>query len=139
MDFDESPADAAFRKEARTWLEAHATPKGSPDDFSAPHSGNPRTLEEFEISEQAWVDRNKWWQGELYSGGWAGITWPKVAGGRAGTALEAAIFAEEQSKFGVSNGAFSVGIGMAGPTIINHGNDAQKERYLTAMLRDEEV
>jgi alkylation response protein AidB-like acyl-CoA dehydrogenase len=139
MDFDESPAEAAFRQEARAWLEANAVPKGSPDDFSAPHAGNPKTLEEFEVSEQAWVDRNKWWQGELYKGGWAGITWPKVAGGRAGTALEAAIFAEEQSKFGVSNGAFSVGIGMAGPTIINHGNDAQKARYLTAMLRGEEV
>ena len=32
-----------------------------------------------------------------------------------------------------------VGIGMAGPTIIGHGTDAQKERYLDTMLRGDEV
>jgi alkylation response protein AidB-like acyl-CoA dehydrogenase len=39
----------------------------------------------------------------------------------------------------VSNGAFMVGIGMAGPTIANHGTDEQKDRYLDAMLRGDEV
>jgi alkylation response protein AidB-like acyl-CoA dehydrogenase len=139
MDFDDSPEEAAFRAEARTWLEAHAVPKGSEDDFSTPFRGNPRTLAEYEEQEGRWVDRCRWWQGELYRGGWAGITWPKQFGGRSGTALEEAIFLEEQSRFGVSSGAFSVGIGMAGPTIIAHGTEAQQRRYLDAMLRGDEV
>ena len=34
---------------------------------------------------------------------------------------------------------FAVGIGMAGPMLIAHGTDEQKERYLRPMLRGEEV
>jgi alkylation response protein AidB-like acyl-CoA dehydrogenase len=139
MDFDDSPEEAAFRSEARAWLAAHAVPKGADGDFSRAFHGNPRTLAEFEEQEGAWVDRCRWWQGELYSGGWAGIAWPKQFGGRSGTALEDAVFQEEQRRFGVSSGAFSVAIGMAGPTIVAHGTPAQQQRYLDAMLRGEEV
>jgi alkylation response protein AidB-like acyl-CoA dehydrogenase len=142
MDFDDSPEEAAFRAEARAWLEANAVRKGAegPEgDFSTPFRGTPRTLEEFEEQEGHWVDRCRWWQAQLYRGGWAGITWPKAFGGRSGTALEEAIFQEEQSRFGVSNGAFSVGIGMAGPTIIAHGTEEQQRRYLDPMLRGDEV
>jgi alkylation response protein AidB-like acyl-CoA dehydrogenase len=139
VDFDDSPEEAAFRSEARAWLEGHAPAKGGPDDFSTPYRGNPRTVDEYEEQERVYVERNKWWQGELYRGGWAGITWPKEAGGRGGTPIEAALFAEEQSRFGVSNGAFAVGIGMAGPTIIGHGTEEQKRRYVDAMLRGDEV
>ena len=139
MDFDDSPEEAAFRAEARTWLEAHAVPRGDAGDFSSPFRTQPRTLAEFEEQEGHWVDRCRWWQGELYRGGWAGITWPKQFGGRSGTVLEEAVFQQEQSRYGVSNGAFSVGIGMAGPTIVAHGTEAQQQRYLDAMLRGDEV
>ncbi|HEX8805030.1 MAG TPA: acyl-CoA dehydrogenase family protein [Acidimicrobiales bacterium] len=139
MNFEDSPAEAALRAEARAWLDAHAIRKGDPDDFSSPFRGQPRTLAEFEAAEKHWVDRCRWWQGELRAGGWAGITWPRAFGGRGGTALEESVFAEEQARYGVSSGAFSVGIGMAGPTIIAHGTDDQKARYLDAMLRGDEV
>jgi alkylation response protein AidB-like acyl-CoA dehydrogenase len=139
VNFEDSPEEAALRAEARAWLEAHAVPKGGPGDFSAAYRGHLGTLAEFEAAEAAWVDRCRWWQGQLYRGGWAGVTWPKAYGGRGGSPLDAAIFAEEQARFGVSNGAFAVGIGMAGPTIIGHGTDEQKARYLDAMLRGEEV
>jgi alkylation response protein AidB-like acyl-CoA dehydrogenase len=139
VDFDDSAEEAAFRAEARTWLEAHAVPKGGRGDFSTPYHGNPRTLSDFEEQEGRWVERCRWWQGQLYQGGWAGITWPKQFGGRSGTVLEDAIFQEEQRRFGVSSGAFVVAIGMAGPTIIAHGTEAQQQRYVDAMLRGDEV
>jgi alkylation response protein AidB-like acyl-CoA dehydrogenase len=34
---------------------------------------------------------------------------------------------------------FAVGIGMVGPTLIAHGTEAQKERYLPALLRGDDV
>jgi alkylation response protein AidB-like acyl-CoA dehydrogenase len=139
VNFEDSPEEAALRAEARAWLDAHAAPKGGPDDFSSAHGGHLGTLADFEAAESAWVAKCKGWQNQLYRGGWAGITWPKAYGGRGGTSLEEAVFAEEQSRYGVSNGAFAVGIGMAGPTIIGHGTDDQKERYLDAMLRGDEV
>jgi alkylation response protein AidB-like acyl-CoA dehydrogenase len=86
-----------------------------------------------------WVQRCKDWQRALYDGGWAGITWPKEYGGRGGTSLEQSIFAQEQARFGVSIGVFAVGIGMVGPTLIAHGTEAQKSRYLDPLLRGDEV
>ena len=38
-----------------------------------------------------------------------------------------------------TTGAFAVGIGMVGPTLIAHGTEAQKQRYLPALLRGDEV
>jgi alkylation response protein AidB-like acyl-CoA dehydrogenase len=128
MDFDESPEDAAYRAEVRAWLAhpdvrdaARAAAGGSPDD------------------ELPWVAKAKVWQAFLADHGWACITWPKAYGGRGGTPSQAAIFVEETSRLGVPAGAFAVGINMAGPTIITHGNDEQKERYLRPMLRGAEV
>ena len=132
MDFDDTPEEAAFRAEARAWLEANAIPKGSPDDFSAGHfSGN--------IDADEYVKRCRWWQGQLHEGGWAGISWPKAFGGRGGKPIEEAIFGEEQAKWGVSAGIFAVAHGMVAPTLMQHGSDAQQARFLPPMLRGEEL
>ncbi len=132
MDFDDTPEEAAFRAEARAWLVAHAPAKGGPEDFSTGYL-------EGTMAEADHLRLSKGWQRTLFDHGWAGITWPRRFGGRGGTAMQAAIFAQEQNRFGVSTGAFAVGIGMAGPTIMKHGTDAQRARYLTAMLRGDEV
>ena len=130
MDFDDSPDEAAFRAEARAWLERHATPKTDNDGLSRFLRG---------VDEHAHVERCKAWQRTLYDGGWAGVTWPKEYGGRGGTPIQGAIFNQEQAKFDVGIGVFAVGIGMVGPTLIAHGTDSQKHRYLDPMLRGEEV
>jgi alkylation response protein AidB-like acyl-CoA dehydrogenase len=79
------------------------------------------------------------WQATLAEHGWAGITWPAAYGGRGGTAIQSAIFAEEQANVDVATGAFAVAIGMVGPTLIAHGTHEQQERFLGAMLRGEHV
>ncbi|HEY4375988.1 MAG TPA: acyl-CoA dehydrogenase family protein, partial [Acidimicrobiales bacterium] len=132
MDFDDTPDEAAFREEARTWLEAHAPRKGTADDFSTGFLEGTMDPDEF-------VERAKAWQRLLVDEGWAGITWPVAHGGRGGTAMHSVIFGQEASQFGVAVNTFAVGIGMAGPTILRHGNDAQKERYLRPMLRGDET
>lgn len=132
MDFDDTAEEAAFRDEARQWLSAHAPAKGSADDFSTGYL-------EGTLGERDHVRLSKQWQRALYQAGWAGITWPRAVGGRGGTAIQSVIFNLEQARFGVSSGAFAVGIGMAGPTILQHGTDAQKERFLGALLRGDEL
>ena len=77
MDFDDTPEEAAFRAEARAWLEANAIPKGSPEDFSAGHFAG-------DIDPGDYMKRCRWWQGQLHEAGWAGIAWPKAFGGRGG-------------------------------------------------------
>ena len=133
MDFDDTPEEAAFRAEARAWLEAHASP------LSEEVRRNPHLGSEDPDVDAAHVQACKDWQRTLYDGGWAGITWPKEFGGRGGTAMEQAIFNQEQAKFDVATGVFAVGIGMVGPTLIAHGTEEQKERHLDPLLRGEEV
>jgi alkylation response protein AidB-like acyl-CoA dehydrogenase len=132
VDFDDTPEEAAFRAEARAWLVANAPAKGSPEDFST-------GMLEGTMDPKEFMERVKAWQRQLVDAGWAGITWPKKYGGRGGTAMQAAIWTQEASQFGVATTTFAVGIGMAGPTIMRHGTEEQKDRYLPPMLRGDEV
>ncbi|MBA2281347.1 MAG: acyl-CoA dehydrogenase family protein [Actinomycetota bacterium] len=132
MDFDDTPEEAAFRAEARTWLAANAVAKGDSGDFSTGYFSG-------EMTTAAYVERCRWWQGCLHAAGWAGISWPRQFGGRGAKPIEEAIFAEEQARFGVSVGAFAVAIGMVGPTLMQHGTPDQQARWLAPMLRGEEV
>jgi alkylation response protein AidB-like acyl-CoA dehydrogenase len=130
MDFDDTPEDASFRREVNTWLTAHARP-------TVP--GEVSSLRSFFDSDDLFVKQGREWQHTLYEGGWAGITWPREFGGRGGTPMQQLIFRQEESHFEVPSGLFAVAIGMAGPTIITHGTDEQKARYLPPMLRGDEV
>jgi alkylation response protein AidB-like acyl-CoA dehydrogenase len=134
-DAPEDPT-AAFRARARAFLEAHARPRRSGEDDFARFRflGDPSPEADAEH-----VRHCKEWQRTLFDEGWAGIAWPKEYGGRGGTPAEARIFAREQARFDVDAGAFAVGIGMVGPTLIAHGTEAQKQRYLPALLRGDEV
>ena len=125
MDFDDTPAEAEFRAEARDWLQAHAVPKGHPDDFSDGHADE-------SVPEAVHTANCQRWQRTLHEGGWAGIAWPKAFGGRGGKPMEASIFNQEQSKFGVTTGVFAIAHGMVGPTLMRHGTPEQKQRYLPA-------
>ena len=133
MDFEDSPEEAAFRAEARSWLAAHARP------LSADTSPPVALTEAFSEEEQRHVRESKAWQATLYDGGWAGVTWPKEYGGRGGTPLQSVIFAQEQARFDVPGSIFAHGIGMAGPALMAHGSDEQKDRFLAPMLRGDEV
>jgi alkylation response protein AidB-like acyl-CoA dehydrogenase len=128
MDFDESTEEAAFRKEARSWLETYAGSDEARAVVAVPGE-----------DEAAFVERARPWQALMAEHGWAGVAWPTEYGGRGGSPAEAAIFQEEATSFGLPTGAFAVGVRMAGPTIITHGTDAQKSRYLPPMLRGDEV
>ncbi|MEO9223903.1 MAG: acyl-CoA dehydrogenase family protein [Acidimicrobiales bacterium] len=132
MDFDDTPAEAAFRAEARGWLEANAPAKGGADDFSDGYlSGR--------VDEATHAANCKRWQRALFDGGWAGLAWPKAFGGQGRTPADQSIFNQEVTRFGVSVGVFAVAHGMVGPTLMRHGTPEQQRRFLPAMLRGEEL
>ena len=128
MDFDDTPEEAAFRAEARSWLDANATLRTDESSLGGYLGQRPDH-----------VARSRDWQRRLYDGGWAGITWPKEYGGRGASPIESSIFAQEQARYDVAVGPFTVAVGMVGPTLIAHGTDAQKERFLDPLLRGEEI
>jgi len=117
--------DGPFRAEARAWLEAHAPAM--------------RARLAATTGERERFAANRAWQRELFDGGWAGIAYPAEHGGRGATPAQAAIFAEEQGRFGVSAGFLASTIGMVAPVLVRHGDDAQQARYLRPLLRADEA
>jgi alkylation response protein AidB-like acyl-CoA dehydrogenase len=132
VDFEDTPEEAIFRAEARSWLDAHATPKGHPDDFS-------RSFFDVQVDWGVLVRQARAWQRTLFDGGWAGISYPKDLGGRGGTTMDELIFAQEMADFGVHNGPFVVAHTMVGPAILEFGTREQQERFVEPMLRGDEV
>ena len=131
MEIGDSPEEAAFRAEAFAWLDQHATRLD--DDAASPQGSYGAS------GLQEHMDRSRAWQRTLHDNGWAGITLPKEYGGRGGTGMQQAIFNEEQAKFAVSVGAFSVAVSMVVPTLIAHGTEQQKKEHVDAILRGDEL
>jgi alkylation response protein AidB-like acyl-CoA dehydrogenase len=67
------------------------------------------------------------------------VAWPAEYGGQGLGAIEHVIVNQEISAAGVPGILDTIGVGMLGPTIIAHGTDAQKGRYLGPMLHGDEV
>ncbi len=75
----------------------------------------------------------------MYDAGFAGLTWPEEYGGRGEPYSHQAIALEEFAKAGAPNHMNVIALGMAGPTIMVHGSEEQKQRYLQKMLSAEEI
>jgi alkylation response protein AidB-like acyl-CoA dehydrogenase len=126
LDLHDSPSEAAFRAEARAFLSEHAQ-QGKLDYY------------EEEISTPELLAAAKRWQRTLYESGWAALHWPERYGGRGLGPVELIIWNQELGRAGVGESLFVVGIGMAGPTLIAHGSEEQKTRFLPPMLRGDEI
>src|SRR5260370_23906097 len=75
-------------------------------------------------------ERRRAWQRRMFAAGWVGISWPKAYGGRGATLMEQVIYDEECFRARAPVLPGYSGIGMAGPTIIALGTEAQKQPYL---------
>ena len=124
MDFDDTPQEATYREHVRRYIEEHRDVLGSYDD---------RRRREGDTGPARAA------QACLYDGGYVGVTWPKDAGGQGGTPIQQAIVDQELSRAGVPMLVGIIGIGMCGPTVIWHGSQEQKERYLSRLLRGDDV
>jgi alkylation response protein AidB-like acyl-CoA dehydrogenase len=110
-----------YRAHVREWLARHAP---------APAPG---------LAPGEQLRRAKEFQAALYDAGLSGITWPEEAGGQGLGTAEQQIFAEEAVDYELPTGAFAIGMGMCGPTLVDLGTPEQKSRYLPKLLRGEEI
>jgi alkylation response protein AidB-like acyl-CoA dehydrogenase len=120
MDLAYSPAEEEFRSELRSWLAAH------------PPGPEPERIDE-------WVTYGKTWQRALYTAGWCGVHWPRAYGGRGASLIEQIIFQEEMARARTPQLINLAGLTMGGPVLIAHGTEAQKQRYLRAILTADEI
>lgn len=126
MDFNYSAEEQAFRQEVRAWL-SDALPKGWGKTVFEPEDEDERA--HFRIE----------WERKLYEGGWSGINWPTKYGGRGATLVEQGIFAEELARAQAPEGINVIGRNLAATTLMHHGNEEQRERYLPKILAAEEI
>jgi alkylation response protein AidB-like acyl-CoA dehydrogenase len=126
MDLRDSPEEAAFRAEARAFLEEHA-PSDMPDYYDD------------EVDHEAFLAKSCAWQRKLYEANWASITWPKEFGGRGLGPIEQIVWNQEVGRVGLGESLSFVGVALTGPTIIGHGTEEQKQRYLDPILRGDEL
>jgi alkylation response protein AidB-like acyl-CoA dehydrogenase len=121
MDFDLSPADEAFRDELRGWLAAHAPPD---IDVAA-------TFDD--------AEKLRDWQRTLHSGRWVGIHWPEEYGGRGASLLQVAMYNAELARARAPQILGRAGVNLVGPTLISHGTEEQRKRWLPKILSAEEI
>ena len=129
MNFEDGPREAALRREAREWLEHNAPPR---EDTA------PAGLV-YEVARREDLEPARAWQRRKAEARWAGITWPERYGGRGGTVIDQVIFQQEEARFAVPPDPFLVGVGLCGPTLMAHGTDEQRDRFLGPILTGEEV
>jgi alkylation response protein AidB-like acyl-CoA dehydrogenase len=128
-----------FRSEVRSWFDAHAPRKGSPDDFSAIHIVSANSAPEYRRAERVALERSLDWQRQLYAAGLSGRSWPRAYGGQDAPAWQDELIAEVQAGFGVSTKVLSVGLEMLPPVLLGHGRHEQRLRHLPAVLAGRET
>jgi alkylation response protein AidB-like acyl-CoA dehydrogenase len=130
MDFNDSPEEAAWRAECREWLAANAPSVAGPNGAESSM---------FEPGGPDYLERARRWQALKFDAGFARITWEPEFGGRNGTTTQQIIFSQEEARYDVPTAVFVIGLGMIAPTLRACGTDAQQHRYLTKLLRGEEI
>jgi alkylation response protein AidB-like acyl-CoA dehydrogenase len=122
VDLRDSPEEAAFRKEVVDFIEKEAPkfPRGT-------------RLEEVLVKSGDWFRK-------LAARGWIAPAWPKEYGGAGMSVVEQFIFNEEMAIHRAPRPLHLViGLGMAGPTIVVHGTEEQKAKWLPGMLAGTDI
>ncbi|MGV9561602.1 acyl-CoA dehydrogenase family protein [Streptomyces sp. NPDC003480] len=122
MDLTPSPADEAFRAEARSWLAAHVPPVPLP---------SLETAEGFAA--------HRAWEAELAADRWSVVSWPAGYGGRDADPVRWLIFEEEYYAAGAPGRVSQNGIGLLAPTLFAHGTEEQRARVLPPMATGEVI
>jgi alkylation response protein AidB-like acyl-CoA dehydrogenase len=115
-------AERALRDEVRAYLAQHAPrPEDVPHDLDG-HVAYMRA-----------------WQREAKEAGLVGLSWPEAYGGRGAGLTEQIIANQEMARAGVPQLVGYVGVDVVGPTLVEHGTDAQKSAWLDRILSGEDI
>ncbi len=114
-----------FRGELRSWLADHLTDE-------VVRAGSQQV-------EGANLEILRWWNRTLADGGWAAPSWPVEHGGRGAGVDEQLVYLEEMSRVRAPGPLNVIGVSNIAPAIMHFGTAGQKQRFLTPMLRGDEI
>ncbi|QYX80809.1 acyl-CoA dehydrogenase family protein [Streptomyces akebiae] len=122
MDLARSPADEAFRAEARAWLRAHVPAEPLPS-----------------LETEEGFAAHRAWEAELAADRWSVVNWPAAYGGRDAGLLRWLLFEEEYYAAGAPGRVGQNGVNLLAPTLFDHGTEEQRARVLPPMASGEVV
>src|SRR5436853_1684256 len=133
---EDGPQQARFRRDLRGWLRqvlqagwTEAIEAGDEEAFGAVRA---------EAELRGWNFMS--WMRTMGESGYGAPLWPREYDGRSGEPWAQQLVREELRRYRLPLfGANILGVGLAGPTIIAHGTEEQKERYLRKILTGEEL
>ncbi len=114
--------ELGLREEVRAFLEANV-----PDPDSIPGEFDER------------VTFLRAWQEQLHRAGLVGLSWPREYGGRGASLTEQIVVNQEMARAGAPILIGNVGLDVVGPSIVDHGSDAQKRAFLDRILSGEDI
>ena len=125
----DAPADptAAFRLEARAWLEANFPASLKHADNSMSAVEGPTELSPDEAA----------WKRAMGEKGWGVPTWPREYGGGGLSRAEARVLQEEMGRVGAWNPIGGMGVMMFGPTLLEYGSEEQKHEHIPGIATGE--
>ncbi len=129
VDFNDTPEQAAWRAEVTAFVEEHL-----PDDLAEDQefAGTLGGMHRGPLGKQR-AERMKEWRQAILDRGWIAPAWPKAYGGAEMTAIEQFILREVFTEMR----APIQSVHDVGSTILVHGSEEQKQKYLPPMVRGE--
>src|SRR5690606_10116510 len=122
MDFEFSPEQQAFRDEVRAFCDEH----DDPEIFDVTRENMAQIVD---------TPKRRAFMKEIGRKGWLGMTWPKEHGGSEGDGVYEYLLNEALAYRGGPQ--IGKGVGIIGKTLIAHGSDFLKEKFLPMILRNE--
>jgi alkylation response protein AidB-like acyl-CoA dehydrogenase len=122
MDFDFTAEQQAFGAEVETFLDEH----DDPDVFDLTRENMAQIVD---------TPKRRAFMREVGERGWLGMTWPKQYGGSEGEGVYEYLLNEALAARGGPQ--IGKGVGIIGKTLISHGNDFLKEKFLPMILRND--
>ena len=143
MDWKDTPEKQAFREEVKTFIRERF-----PKDYR-PEVDGELSLEPEDVDGYEWVadarsadpERRRAamaWAAGLAEKGWVAPGWPKEYGGAGLDVIETFILQEEMMRARVPT-VNGIGVFLAGPTLLTHGTEEQRQERMPLIARGEET
>jgi alkylation response protein AidB-like acyl-CoA dehydrogenase len=125
VDLSYTPEEERFRERVRSFIKDNL-PKG----WGTPSQG---------LNSRGNLEFMREWTRKMYENGFLGMSWPKEWGGQGASQIEVAILNEEMARSRAPAPLNYMGLTMVGPTLIAHGTEQQKQRFIDKVLSGEEL
>lgn len=143
MDWKDTPDQKAFRKEVRAFIRERFPERYRPE-MEGELSLEPEDVDGYEWVADARSDDPERreaalaWAADLAEKGWVAPHWPTEYGGAGLDVMKTFILQEEMMRAQVPT-VNGIGVFLAGPTLLAHGTEEQRQRHLPPIARGEET